>query len=194
MMPQTWRISARLKQARTQMPGGMSCAELERKVAGAGIGGYARSRVSRLELGYADATWPEIVAIAKILSVVPEWLAGLPMPASISHSHGVETAEAKAPTPPPAARAAPALSTPTGLAAAQRTGTTIAAAEPAPASDALQVPERNGRPDVEYRKCLGAELARAEKELHRTGTPAAEWRRWREYEKALRAQLGQLRP
>lgn len=133
--------------------------------------GLTTSEISRIECGYRDMAEAEAILIAKALDVLP-------------------------------AKIDPRLlkiAAPSGLAAA----TTVAAAVPTPPPSAsLEDDPANFRelPDVvilepgalsesEQRARLAVALKRATQILHTPKVPAATWRAWREFERAVQDRL-----
>ena len=64
------RIAEGLRAARSAVPG-LTKAELVRRMQASGFSNFKPTTASCLEYGYADASVPEIVALAKILAVEP---------------------------------------------------------------------------------------------------------------------------
>jgi hypothetical protein len=75
--PGKQRIAEGLKTVRGAIPG-LTKAELARRMRMRGFSKFQTDRASRLELGYADAEWHEIVALAAILRVSPTSLCSKP--------------------------------------------------------------------------------------------------------------------
>lgn len=189
--PRKWRIATRLKEARAKTKPRISQAQIARQVAEAGQRHFTEGHASRLELGYLEATRGELVAIAQVLSVSPEWLSG----------------QDRAPTHIPAAQA------PTGLARAAAGGRSVSddnsknsavshplavtsatprATPPAVALDPRWPPcpgvaalERGALSEADYRTKLNELRATTNRMLHTSGLPAAQWRQWRELEKHI---------
>ena len=171
----TWPISTRLKEARAASKPKLSQAELAQRVQKAGLAYFQNGKASRLESGYAYATWPEVEAIARVLNVEPHWLAKIeksatspkPAPISIPTPPGIQAAKIAEPVAPPSPPRP----------------------EPAPPPTAelppLPIPQQGNLSVSDYRSLLGVERRKAEEAMTQKGLPAADWRRWREYIRGL---------
>lgn len=222
----TWPISARLKQARAAAQPKLSQTELARRVQEGGLSYFQNGKASRLESGYAYATWAEVEAIARVLKVEPYWLANrektvaVPKPEGMAKAATANTAVAPAPAPAPAAPPpvpsavnAPAVSAPVtavtsapapapapkpvappaGLASV---ASLLAPPPPPPPPPVdlppLPLPPRGTLSVLDYRSLLGSERRKAEAAMVQKGLPAAEWRRWRDYSRAINDTLRSL--
>lgn len=199
----TWRISSRLKQARAAAKEKLSQAELARRVQAQGVAKFPPAVASRIELGYTYATWQEVEALAAVLNVSPQWLAGIDETPSAPEAKGMEAskkqAKAKEPSAPEESRT---IATPAGMSVAAQTrpasaasamesdgaGSTqpaVAVAPPPTELPPLVIPQRDGLSVSDYKIKLGVERRRTEEILLKPGLPAAEWRQQREYHRAL---------
>ena len=75
-----FRLAPRLRDARLREGAKTTQTELVRRLQAAGLPHFLPTHASQLELGYRDATWDEVVALAAALHVDPHWLAGRPAP------------------------------------------------------------------------------------------------------------------
>lgn len=105
----TWPISARLKQARAAAQPKLSQSELARLVQDAGLSYFQNGKASRLESGYAYATWAEVEAIARVLKVEPYWLANREKTAVVPKPEGMAKAASATPIAPAPTAAPPAV-------------------------------------------------------------------------------------
>lgn len=198
----TWRISARLKQARAASQEKLSQSELARRVQERGLPKFVGSHASRLELGYTYATWSEVEAIAAVLEVSADWLAGNEETKSFGKGLAAAASSQTADTPEKSSEAAvprkaviaDTLHEPeTRVSEPQRPAPASAASAPAleisrPATQDLAplvIPTQGSLPASDYRLKLGVERRKAEEILARPGLSAAEWRQHREYVRAL---------
>lgn len=188
----TWPISSRLKEARAAIRPKMSQAELAQRVQEAGLSYFQNGKASRLESGYAYATWPEVEAIARALKIEPHWLA------KIEKSEAAPQPAAPAPSPAPVRTPIPP-----GISAAK-----VAEPAPAPIPEPAPAPPASPPPPAElppfpippqgnltvsdYRSLLGVERRKAEEAMAEKGLPAPDWRRWREYSRGLNEVLRTL--
>jgi transcriptional regulator with XRE-family HTH domain len=163
-----FKIAARLRTARQQRKD-LSQRRIGELVAQGGLAGFSPARFSRLELGYADATWAEVTAIAGVLGVTAAWLAGREETAKPA-----EVVPAAA-TPLPEPVAPPAVPP-----------------QPAPPSPPERIPDRAGLADLVYRRLLATELERAKHQLSDSNLPPATWQKWRAYQKAVQQALQDL--
>lgn len=213
-----WRISRRLKEARAAANPKLSQSELARRLQSAGLRAMTPALASRLELGYAYATWPEVEAFAQVLNVQPSWLAESteapkaeePQPAAQKKSAPIapkptepevaaprEVTSAVAPVPPKSPPA-PVEFAPRGMAnALSASGASTPPIPAAPAApvvlEPLAIPGRGDRNAVDYRALLVAERSKAEQTMSQRGIPPAEWRRWRDYARDVNEALRSLR-
>ncbi|MBI5381220.1 MAG: helix-turn-helix transcriptional regulator [Opitutae bacterium] len=173
-----YKIATPLRAARARRPE-LSQRKIAEMVAKAGVAGFTSARLSRIELGYADATWPEVVAIAQSLEVQPDWLVGRIVRAV---EPALELPKPVVPTPvapPPAPVAKPKPAAPPAP--------VVPPVEEPPA----QLPDRGTQGDITYRGQLAAELARVNARLQER-MPAAVWQKWRVYQKTVQQALQNL--
>ena len=192
-----FRIADRLAQTRRGIQPALSQSVLAEKVRLAGLPDCKASRISRLEAGYADAEWAEVEALAAVLNVTAQWLAGTPqvsappapqLPAAppTPPAPSVSPVASASPTTPvfpvaPVPSVAPAAVAPPGTPKAPLAGAAVP--ERGAYSDLADLERSAHRSDYDYRQHLAAALGRARTKLHEAGLPAAEWRHWRAVEK-----------
>jgi hypothetical protein len=166
------RLKPRLKDAREGKA--LSQAALGRLVDPRPLPGFRPTHIGLFELGYRDATWAEVEALAAALQVDARWLAGQ------------ETA-------PLSAAAAPAPSVGAGMAQASVSVPSAAATEPAPPAPLrlppAEVPARRGATEALFREELGRMLAKANQMLNDRSLLPPEWRAWREHAERVKAAL-----
>lgn len=171
----TFRLKPRLKEAREGRT--LSQAALGRLLAPHALPGFRPDHVGLLELGYRDATWAEVQALATVLEVEPRWLSGETAASSAAVEVGVGLARAQETSPAEAVAA---------VAGRENAGP---AASRLPASE---VPPRQGATEALYRAQLGQALAEANRTLTDRSLTPAEWRAWREHGEKLKAALRAL--
>jgi len=186
--PRRWRIAKNFKEARAKISPRLSQAQIAQRVVAAGLDHFTERHASRLELGYMDATTSEVKAIARVLEVSPDWLCGanaVATPVPLVLGAGL----ARAATVSPAALAGGA--SPAAAAAVGAAG--LAVAEPRwPVCPGLDAIERTSEDAGVYRGRLVELRAEANRMLHTSGLPAANWRQWRELERQLGERLRKL--
>jgi len=182
--PRRWRIAKNFKEARANTSPRLSQGQIAQRVASEGLEHFTERHASRLELGYMDATTSEVKAIARVLDVSPDWLCGANAVASpVSPPQGAGLARAAAVVPAASAGGTnPAATTPA-----------VAVAEPRwPVCPGLEAIERASEEAGPYRLRLVELRAEANRMLHTSGLPAANWRQWRELERQIGERLRQL--
>jgi hypothetical protein len=133
------------------------------------------SRISQLEHGYADASWNEVLALAKILGLRPDELA---RPASpIASKPALEPSSS--PIGMSAASARQKSDDAPGDSAKPASPPIPAPLAPPPEDLPPALPTQGDRSNLQYHQELTALLGRAEKKLHQTGLSAPAWRAWR---------------
>jgi transcriptional regulator with XRE-family HTH domain len=171
----TIRLKPRLKEAREGRK--LSQAALGRLLVPHALPGFRPNHVGLLELGYRDATWAEVQALATVLEVEPKWLAGDTPASSAAAEVGVGLAKAQE------------TSTAEAVAAVAGQENAKPAASRLPASE---VPPRQGGTEALYRAQLGQALAEANRQLTDRSLTPAEWRAWREHGEKIKAALRTL--
>ncbi|MBL9207475.1 MAG: helix-turn-helix transcriptional regulator [Opitutaceae bacterium] len=167
-----WRIAKALKQARAQKQPRLSQAQIAERVEKGGLSYFTERHASRLELGYMDATTAEVRAIAGVLGVSPDWLCGAavtPVPTTPPMGNGL----ARATQVPPSAVPSPAAEADSRW----------------PVCPGLDRLERGADTPDAHRARLIDLRAQANRMLHTSGLPAAQWRQWRELERQIAERL-----
>jgi transcriptional regulator with XRE-family HTH domain len=196
------RLKPRLKEAREKKS--FSQADLGRAVVARGLPGLRANHIGLFELGYRDATWPEVELLAGVLEVDPYWLSDRPRPGPATPI-GTGLAKAKEepstapiatpPTSAPAAAAAGNGSPATALQPPARTAPVNGDSTPGQPSLRLPPPElpaRNGSTELVYRTELSQMLTKANQTLTDRSLAPAEWRAWRDHSEKLKAALRAL--
>ena len=181
--PRRWRIAKALKQARAQKQPRLSQADLAGHLAVAGLSYFTERHASRLELGYLDATTSEVRAIAHVLAVSPDWLCGAlltPVPSTPPVGGGLARASQSQMTVGPAC---------SGAATATTTLTLPAVDSRWPACPPSGVLDKGDEMPDAYRLRLSELRAQANRMLHTSGLPAAQWRQWRDLERQVGERL-----
>lgn len=153
------------------------------------------THVSALELGYRDATWPEVELLARILKVDAGWLANRepaaarapvattsPSPAPPAEPPAIRTEVREPKTAPDANPRPPRPSAPAN----------VPAPPPPPVppdTPPSEVPSRTSENVHAYRQLLAAELSRAQTMMAKSGLPARSWVAWRSYQQRIRDAL-----
>lgn len=191
--PRRWRIAKNFKEARAKTTPRLSQAQIAQRVAAVGLDHFTERHASRLELGYMDATTAEVKAIARVLEVSPDWLCGANAVATlISPVLGAGLARAATVAPPALLGGASPLGTATAVMTAAAAAVTAVTEPRWPVCPGLEAIERASEDAGPYRLRLVELRADANRMLHTSGLPAANWRQWRELERQIGERLRQL--
>jgi hypothetical protein len=162
------RLKPRLKDAREGKA--LSQAALGRLIDPRPLPGFRATHIGLFELGYRDATWAEVEALAAALQVDARWLAGQ------------EAA-------PRNVAAMPASPVGAGLAQANSRASEAPSPSPPLRLPPAEVPARRDATEVVFREELGRMLAKANQMLNDRSLLPPEWRAWREHAERVKAAL-----